>query len=73
MDDNFDLQAAIEKELAAAVETSEPICSLTRLTHLSQLIDQLLTKAANACQEPEELRFVAAVFKGAVDLWYPRR
>jgi hypothetical protein len=70
---NFDLNAAIETEMAAATADSpKPQFSFDRLDRLFKLLTELIQKTASACISADEVRFVATIFKGAVDLWHPK-
>jgi len=62
-----------EAELAATTESVKPLFSVGRLDRLTMLVHEIISMTTAACTSADEVRFVAAVFKGAVDLWYPRK
>lgn len=63
-------EAATSDATKTVVPTQQPLCTRRRLGELSQLVNELIDRATKGCANPDELRYVAAVFKGIIDVWH---
>lgn len=75
MPDNTEQGLGDDVEFAEEINPDQKILlpNPKRLSFLMALVSELINNTViNGRLTPDEIRFVATLFKGAVDMWYPK-